>query len=112
MRTKLSESEISAAVDELPGWRFVDGVLKAQFEFASFLQAIDFIVRLAAHSEAVDHHATILNLYSTVDLELCTHDVGGVTRLDLDFARQANLLAEQPATKDTAALRATNRVDQ
>ena len=37
-----------------------------------------------------DHHPEWFNVYSTVKVTLSTHDVGGVTNLDLDMAREMN----------------------
>jgi 4a-hydroxytetrahydrobiopterin dehydratase len=52
-----------------------------------------FVQAVAAHAEAVQHHPDILIRYSRVTLSLSTHDAGGITEKDFDFARAADGLA-------------------
>jgi 4a-hydroxytetrahydrobiopterin dehydratase len=53
-----------------------------------------FVERIAGRAEAVQHHPDILIRYSRVTLSLSTHDAGGITEKDFDFARAADALAE------------------
>ena len=59
-------------------------VLERSFE--RFPDAIAFVVDVAREAEARDHHPDIIVRYTVVRLELSTHDVGGLTQLDLDLA--------------------------
>lgn len=83
----LTEEQIAAALAELPGWQQDGGRLRRIREFDDFASAMRFVHRIADLAEARNHHPEIHVTYRTVTLTLWSHDVGGVTERDLDFAR-------------------------
>lgn len=90
---KLSENALAAALTSLPGWSVQDGKLRREFRFADFSEAFGFMTRAALAAEAMNHHPEWFNVYGRVDVDLTTHDAGGITALDLDLARRMNGLA-------------------
>ncbi len=87
-RIPATENDIRAALDELPGWSYVDNRLQKRFDFSSFREAISFIVRMSFESEELNHHGEITNVYNSVNVSLTTHDARNrVTELDLALAR-------------------------
>lgn len=44
------------------------------------------MTRVALHAERVGHHPEWRNNWNRVDVLLTTHDAGGLTRMDVDFA--------------------------
>jgi 4a-hydroxytetrahydrobiopterin dehydratase len=89
MIVKMTEAEITAAMPSLRGWRSREGrCLDRSFEFEDAVTAIGFVVRLAMRAEVMGHHPEIHIVYGKVDIQLTTHDAGGVTELDLALARQ------------------------
>lgn len=86
----LSPAQIAAALPE--AWTHADGRLRRRFAFPDFGAAMAFMVRVAFVCEAMNHHPNWSNVYATVDVELWTHDAGGVTDLDLDLARRMTAL--------------------
>ena len=50
------------------------------------------MTRVAFIAEQTDHHPNWSNVYNTVDISVSTHDRGGVTDVDLDFATRVNEL--------------------
>ena len=42
--------------------------------------------RVAFVAEKLNHHPNWSNVYNRVDISLSTHDAGGLTELDLEFA--------------------------
>lgn len=92
-RVCLSESEVVAALASLPGWSFTGGRLRRTLVFADFSEAFGFMVRAALEAEKLDHHPDWRNVYKAVEVELWTHDAGGVTALDLQLARRMETLA-------------------
>lgn len=68
------------------GWSGDASRLRRTFRFASFPQAIAFMVEVAFHCEAANHHPEWRNVYDRVEVELTTHDAGGVTEKDLALA--------------------------
>jgi 4a-hydroxytetrahydrobiopterin dehydratase len=91
----LSDDEIAAAVAELDGWRHFDNKLCHEYVFANFVDAIAFIDRTAVWAETWNHHPEWSNVYNVVRVELWTHDVGGISALDVQLAHKMNELADQ-----------------
>ena len=61
--------------------------------------AMAFVDEIATHAESVQHHPDILIRYSRVTLSLSTHDAGGITEKDFDFAHKADALATAAGAK-------------
>ena len=89
---KLSEVEISSAIAQLAGWSVVDQKLQKNFKFQDFVEAFGFISKLAIVSEKMGHHAEIFNVYNKVRIDLVTHDVDGISNLDVDLAKKIDSL--------------------
>ncbi len=82
----LDANTIRTALDDLDGWERDGDVIRREFRFDGFRDAIDFIVRLADLADEADHHPELTNVYNRVTVELTTHDAGGITQKDLDLA--------------------------
>jgi 4a-hydroxytetrahydrobiopterin dehydratase len=93
MAEKLSQEDISAALNDLPGWSVVNDKLRREFKFANFVEAFGFMTSAAIEAEKMNHHPEWFNVYSKVIVDLMTHDAGGITGLDLELARKMNTLA-------------------
>ena len=93
--TKLSDEQIQTALQDLEGWAVVDGKLHKEFQFSDFNEAFGFMARASMHIEKMNHHPEWFNVYNNVDVTLSTHDSGGVTQLDINMAKQMNLLAKK-----------------
>lgn len=83
-----------ALATNLPGWVARDGALHKRFEFGDFARAVAFLMGLSVAAAELDHHPEWSGVYGRVDLVLSTHDVGGITELDLELARRAEALAD------------------
>jgi len=93
-RRKLSAVEIDNRLPELPEWTLVEGRrIKRKFVFASFVEAFGFMTQVALVAEKLDHHPNWSNVYKTVDIELWTHDVDGLSTLDFELALAMDRLA-------------------
>lgn len=85
---RLADTEIEAALGDLPNWSISDDSIVATYTMATFLTGIE-LVRLAATSaEAANHHPDIDVRWRSVTFRLSTHDAGGITRRDLDLAHR------------------------
>ncbi len=82
------EDEVQAALATLSGWSVEEGALVKQFALPSFLGAVDFVNRLAAMAEEVNHHPDLDIRYNKVRVALVTHSAGGITGKDIEMARQ------------------------
>ncbi len=47
---------------------------------------------MALYSQASGHHPEWSNTYNRITVELTTHDAGGITQKDLDWATKAETL--------------------
>lgn len=91
---KLSEEEIRARLGEIEGWSLDgDGKLARTFQFADFVAAFGFMSRVALVAEKMDHHPEWFNVYNRVQVQLATHDVGGLSEGDFVLAAKMNELA-------------------
>ena len=69
-----------------------DAIIK-EFIFPTFPDAIGFINQVAAVAQELNHHPTILNVYTSVTLRLSTHDAGDiVTAKDYELASRIDAL--------------------
>jgi 4a-hydroxytetrahydrobiopterin dehydratase len=70
----------------------VGSKLHRDFRFASFVEAFGFMTQVALIAERLGHHPEWTNVYNRVAIDLSTHDRGGITELDREFARRVNAL--------------------
>lgn len=89
---RVGQAELDEKLATLDNWEILNGKLHKEFRFASFGDAISFVMEVAEIAETLDHHPEIFNAYNKVVLELSTHDAGGLTLLDFEFARTVDLL--------------------
>jgi len=97
MAERLSADARKAAVKALSGWSEVPGreAIARTFTFRDFNEAFGFMSRVALVAEKNDHHPEWRNVYKTVEVELSTHDAGGVTANDIKLAEAMNAIAKQ-----------------
>ena len=97
MMEKLSDETRGTLLDPLlaTGWMVTDGrdAIHKTFEFADFVDAFAWMTRAAIWAEKWDHHPEWFNVYKRVEVTLTTHDVGGLSTLDVKLARKLDSLA-------------------
>lgn len=86
---------VEAALADRPGWRRADDRIVVGYRFADFETAIGFMVAVAPHARELDHHPEWSNVYWGVDIELTTHDIGGLSELDLELSSRIVELADR-----------------
>lgn len=59
-------------------WKEENNSLQAEFEFADFKEAFEFLNKVAVLAEEHQHHPEIWNVYNKVRLSLTTHDEGNI----------------------------------
>lgn len=91
-RAKFSENEISAALKNVTGWSIANGKLHKEFKLGSFVEAFGFMSSVALIAEGMNHHPEWFNVYNKVSIDLTTHDVGGISNLDFEFAKKVDTL--------------------
>ena len=91
MKNRLSEQEIKTRMEQLgtisgQAWELKDNKLHISWKFADFVAAFAFMTAAALHAEKIDHHPEWKNVYNRVEIDLTTHDAGGITALDFKLA--------------------------
>jgi 4a-hydroxytetrahydrobiopterin dehydratase len=89
----LSQPELDDRLSSLDGWSIQNGKLHKEFKFKDFVLAFGFMSSMALVSESMGHHPEWFNVYNKVVVDLTTHDSGGITSKDTDWASKANDLA-------------------
>jgi 4a-hydroxytetrahydrobiopterin dehydratase len=79
----------------LVDWRFFLMKLHARFATGSFVTGLELVTRITDVAEAANHHPDVVLTYPHVDVDLSSHDVGGVTSRDVDLARQISAIAAE-----------------
>ena len=93
--TDIGADEARQRLEALGGWQLRDDgkALVRRFRFRTFNEAFGFMTRSALSAEKMNHHPDWSNVYNRVDVELTTHDAGGLTELDFRLARAMNRAA-------------------
>jgi 4a-hydroxytetrahydrobiopterin dehydratase len=86
----LSKPELDTYLSQLDGWSIQNDKLHKEFKFKDFVRAFGFMSSMALFSEGMNHHPEWFNVYNKVIVDLMTHDAGGITSKDIDWARKAN----------------------
>jgi 4a-hydroxytetrahydrobiopterin dehydratase len=90
----LSEMEARRLLAGVPLWSLQEGAtrLSRRFEFKDFVQAMEFVNRVAEIAEAEGHHPDIAIHWNKVDLVLWTHSIGGLHENDFIVAAKIDRL--------------------
>lgn len=101
---KLDDDSIARLLPDVPGWSHDGKTIARRYDFKSFLDAVEFVNRVAQKAEAMNHHPFMAIDYRHVTLRLTTWHAGGLTKLDFDQARAFDQLytARGPAGRDGA----------
>jgi 4a-hydroxytetrahydrobiopterin dehydratase len=77
------------------GWSMTQGrdALTKTFVFRNFVEAFGWMTRAAFWAEKLDHHPEWSNVYKTVHVVLTTHDLDGLSELDVKLAKKMDALA-------------------
>ena len=87
---KLDPEARAEALAGLPDWTFTDDpreTIEKTFHFKDFSQAFGFMTQAALMVEKMDHHPEWFNVYAKVAVTLTTHDVNGLSTLDIKLAQ-------------------------
>lgn len=93
---KIATSNILKAIERLDGWAKVENrdAIQKTFKFRDFVSAFAFMTACADYAEEINHHPEWFNVYNRVEVALSTHDVDGLSNLDIKMAKKMNELAQ------------------
>ncbi len=89
-RKKLAPDEILSNLAEMEDWHTENDILSKRFEFANFAESLEFVNLVGAIAERHDHHPDITFGWGFAEINLTTHDRGGITAFDFAVAKEVN----------------------
>tara|TARA_B100002052_G_scaffold115325_2_gene106117 strand:+ start:2052 stop:2324 length:273 start_codon:yes stop_codon:yes gene_type:complete len=81
----LHPDEISKSISNY-GWNFQDNKINKVFTFEKYLDGVKFINEIAPLAERLNHHPDIKLGYCKVEIDITSHDMGGVTTKCINLA--------------------------
>jgi 4a-hydroxytetrahydrobiopterin dehydratase len=90
---RLEGAAVDALLASVRGWRRDGDRIRKHLRFPDFRAAIAFVNAMAGVAEAEGHHPDFSVHYATVDVEIWTHAVGGLTENDFILAAKIDALA-------------------
>ncbi|NBR72699.1 MAG: 4a-hydroxytetrahydrobiopterin dehydratase [Verrucomicrobia bacterium] len=94
MAVKLTEHQIEVVLSTLDGWKQANGQITKEYQFPDFIAAGMFVTGVNLEAEKANHHPELLHRYQIVKIQLSTHDVGGISELDLRMAKKLDARAK------------------
>ena len=85
-RERLDPQQLADALERLPLWEVQEAKLHRDYVFTDFLEAFQWMTRVAEEAERLCHHPDWSNVYNRVGVDLWTHDRDGITELDVALA--------------------------
>lgn len=82
-------------MEDLDDWRVMLGALCARFRTPDMSAGAEFLRRVVEAANAANHHPDVQVSYGHVDVDLTTHDAGGLTMLDVEMARTISAIAAE-----------------
>ncbi len=83
---KLTTEQIQSKLSSLKGWSVNNNELKISYKLNSFMEVMSFANLISDKSEQINHHPKIIIDYNTIELNLTTHSIGGISNLDFQLA--------------------------
>ena len=87
-------NNLETIFSNMDGWdKTKDGrnAVEKLFLFSDFKKAFSFMTMIALKVEQINHHPEWENVYNKVKITLITHDLDGLSQLDLDLANFADM---------------------
>jgi 4a-hydroxytetrahydrobiopterin dehydratase len=97
MATRIKSEEIPESLDKqgIVHWDHCPenlekgrDAIRRTIVFPDFSVCFSVMSRIAILAEKINHHPEWFNVYNKLDIVLSTHDVGGVSELDLYMAKE------------------------
>lgn len=95
----LNSNEEENLLIQINDWNLInDGEhrIKKEFQLKNFVEAIEFVNRIAGVAEKEGHHPNILiHSYNKVKVELFTHAIGGLSENDFIVAAKVDEILKE-----------------
>lgn len=93
MNKKVNENNLTQLVEV--DWKLLSdrNAISKTYKFKNFNEAFAFMTSVAIFADKINHHPEWFNVYSRVDVVLTTHDLNGVSELDITLAEHMDNFA-------------------
>ena len=82
----LALDEANKLFEEIQSWTLKDGRIYKKFKFKDFIEAMEFVNKIANIAEQEGHHPDISIHWNIVEIELWTHAIKGLSENDFILA--------------------------
>lgn len=89
---KLSSQIILDKLQNIDNWSLNHEAINKDYTFKNFIEAMEFINKVATVAEDLNHHPEWNNVYNKVSISLTTHDFSGITEKDFQLAKAIDAL--------------------
>jgi 4a-hydroxytetrahydrobiopterin dehydratase len=100
MAVKLTGHQVEVVLSTLDGWIQAGAKIHREYKFSDFIAAAMFVTGVNLEAEKMNHHPELWQSFNTVKIELTTHDVEGVSELDLRLAKKLDARARTLSDKN------------
>ena len=87
MSKLLNDKELETSLVELKNWQYGNKKINKVYTFDSYMESIEFINSVAKKAEEVNHHPDLTVGYCKINMEITSHDLGGVTTGCIELAK-------------------------
>ena len=82
----MTEAQANELLAQVPSWKIIDWKVTKEFKFKNFLEAMEFVNKVAEIAEQEQHHPDISISYSKVGIKTWTHAINGLSENDFILA--------------------------
>lgn len=90
----LTDAQVALQLDELNGWAQEGNAITKTYEFNDFIEAMSFMNQAAFYAQSLEHYPEWHNVYNKVVVRLTTHDVNGISSLDIRLAKRLEQIVQ------------------
>ena len=104
MKQALELTEVRESLETLSNWHLEttpNHHIVREWRGQSFVHVFSLMTEIANLAEEMNHHPDWCNSFRSLTIRLTTHDVGGLSRLDLEMASRVERLIEMTETQQT-----------
>ena len=93
MNKKVNENNLTRLLEL--DWKLLSdrNAISKTYKFKNFNEAFAFMTSVAIFADKINHHPEWFNVYSRVDVVSTTHDLNGVSELDITLAEHMDNFA-------------------
>ena len=85
---KLTDSEITDALNKLPDWSIVNNGLHKTFTFKDFASMFAFMFKVAEIAQTINHHPNMTSTWNTLTIDVSTWNLGNaISNQDVKLAK-------------------------